>query len=69
VGFDPARYPSLKDDVEFAKSLLAEELVFTLPATIFKCPNFVRLVITPPIDKLEEACSRIEAFCARHLGK
>jgi len=41
-------------------------MVFTLPATIFNFPNYIRLVICPPPEKLTEACDRIAAFCARH---
>ena len=66
VGINPNSFVDIQDDVEFAKKLLAEEMVFTLPATIFNCPNFLRLVICPPPDKLEEAVERIAAFCQRH---
>lgn len=66
VKIDTTKFKDIKDDVEFARLLVTEENVVLLPATIFQCPNFVRLVICPPPDKLEEACQRIAAFCQRH---
>jgi len=66
VGIETAEFVDIKDDVEFAKKLLEEELVFVLPGRIFKFENFVRLVICPPLDKLAEVCIRVEAFCNRH---
>lgn len=33
----------------------------------FTYPNYVRFVITPTIDRLEEAYKRMAEFCARHL--
>jgi tyrosine aminotransferase len=59
-------FKDFKDDVDFARLLRAEESVAVLPGTIFKSPRFVRLVITPPMDKLKEACDRLEEFCNRH---
>jgi tyrosine aminotransferase len=56
----------VKDDVDFTQQLLTEENVFVLPGTIFGAPNYVRLVICPPKDKLQIACDRLAAFCARH---
>lgn len=43
-----------------------QEAVFLLPGSIFKCPNFVRLVISAPIELLHETAKRITEFCARH---
>jgi len=59
----------VKDDLEFSKLLIKEESVVVLPGECFNMPNFFRLVVTPPKDKLEEACQRINDFCTRHAAK
>lgn len=69
VGIKPENFIDIKDDVEFAKGLLTEENLSILPGTIFTCPNFLRIVICAPEDKLNDACSRIESYCARHAKK
>jgi len=66
VGLEIDKFADIQDDVEFAEKLLREQMVVVLPAKIFKMPNFFRLVICPPIGKLEEAASRIEEFCKMH---
>lgn len=66
IGFDTKKLPGISDDIELTKLLLEEENVFVLPGTIFNFKNYIRLVICPPLDKLEDACNRIEAFIARH---
>ena len=43
-----------------------EESVFVLPGQCFSMPNFFRVVVCPPEDKLEAAFDRIDAFCVRH---
>jgi tyrosine aminotransferase len=68
VVIDFSKFKDIADDLEFSQKLLQEELVVVLPGRIFKGENCIRLVICPPIDKLEEACNRIEAFCARHAN-
>lgn len=35
----------------------------------FDYPSYMRLVITVPMDMLEEACQRIQEFCERHHYK
>jgi len=65
-GIEVEQFKEIADDVEFSKKLLMEEMVFVLPGKIFRCDNFIRLVICPPMEKLSEACDRIEAFCKRH---
>lgn len=35
----------------------------------FDYPSYMRLVITVPMDMLEEACQRIQEFCGRHRYK
>lgn len=67
VGIEIDKFKDIPNDVEFARKLLQEQVVFVLPGKIFKCENFVRLVICPPVNKLEEACIRIREFCENHL--
>jgi tyrosine aminotransferase len=69
MGIKPENFADIKDDVEFAKGLLTEENLAILPGTIFTCPNFLRIVICAPEEKLNDACSRIESYCARHAKK
>lgn len=54
------------DDMEFAKTLLAEESVFVLPGQCFDIEAFFRIVTTSPIPMLQTACGRIREFCERH---
>ncbi|XP_043475156.1 tyrosine aminotransferase [Leptopilina heterotoma] len=66
VQIDLDSFPEFQSDLEFVQRLLAEESVFCLPGKCFDYPSYIRLVISPPIDMLEEACNRIEQFCVRH---
>lgn len=66
VGIETHKFKDIPNDVEFARLLVTEQNLVVLPATIFKCPNFVRLVICPPPDKLREAVARISEFCQKH---
>jgi len=66
VGLEIEKFQDIQDDVEFAQKLLQEQMVVVLPAKIFKSPLFFRLVICPPMEKLEDAVSRIEEFCKKH---
>jgi len=59
----------LEDDVEFCKSMLAEESVGLLPGSCFGADNFFRVVICPPEDRLCVAWDRIAEFCERHRKK
>lgn len=61
--FDPVEIP---DDAVFARLLLQEENLFVLPGKCFGLDNFVRLVMCPPAEMLQDACERMKAFCARH---
>ena len=54
------------DDVDFGQRLVTEQSVFALPASIFGAPNFVRIVLCPPAEKLQEACARMVEFCKAH---
>ncbi|CAO3667082.1 unnamed protein product [Umbelopsis vinacea] len=66
VGVNISEFKDIADDVDFTQKLVAEENVLCLPGQCFGYPNFFRIVITPPADRLEEAYSRMKDFCARH---
>mmetsp|Transcript_19290 Transcript_19290/g.31574 ORF Transcript_19290/g.31574 Transcript_19290/m.31574 type:complete len:454 (-) Transcript_19290:210-1571(-) len=66
VSIDMSIFNCFKDDREFCLKLLSEESVFVLPGQCFFLPNFFRVVFCAPLDKLKEACDRIEEFCKRH---
>ncbi|CAO3630766.1 unnamed protein product [Mucor hiemalis] len=67
VGIEIEKFKDIKSGVEFSAKLLDEENVVCLPGECFTYPNYVRFVITPTIDRLEEAYKRMAEFCARHL--
>eukprot|EP00128_Syssomonas_multiformis_P010920 Colp12_sorted_trinity150504_noHs@9751 len=66
VGIDIDYFKDIKDDMDFTQRLVTEQSVFCLPGKCFTYPNFFRIVITPPKDKLVEACTRIAEFCKAH---
>ncbi|XP_015112413.1 tyrosine aminotransferase [Diachasma alloeum] len=66
VCIDLESFPEFNSEVDFVRRLLMEESVFCLPGECFDYPSYMRLVITVPIDMLEEAGSRIYEFCLRH---
>ena len=80
TGIDFALFDGISSDVEFMRKLMNEQSVMCLPASVFRCPGFFRLVLTVPFvrhairrgtahipqDKTKEAIGRIEAFCAAH---
>ncbi|KAJ2389923.1 hypothetical protein GGI05_003361 [Coemansia sp. RSA 2603] len=59
-------FADISDDADFCHKLKWEENVEILPGECFAYPGTIRLVITPPQDKLHVAASRIAAFCERH---
>ena len=63
VGVDAARF-GVRDDVDFAQQLLAQQNVFVLPGACFLCPGFVRIVFCAPRALLAEAYDRMRDFCA-----
>ncbi|KAF3422163.1 hypothetical protein E2986_03462, partial [Frieseomelitta varia] len=69
VYIDLPCFPEFNSDLEFVQRLLMEESVFCLPGQCFDYPSYMRLVITVPVDMLEEACQRIQEFCERHHYK
>ncbi|PBC31923.1 Tyrosine aminotransferase [Apis cerana cerana] len=69
VYIDLPCFPEFNSDLEFVQRLLMEESVFCLPGQCFDYPSYMRLVITVPMEMLEEACQRIQEFCERHHYK
>ncbi|XP_076686618.1 tyrosine aminotransferase isoform X2 [Andrena cerasifolii] len=69
VYIDLSCFPEFNSDLEFVQRLLMEESVFCLPGQCFDYPSYMRLVITVPMDMLEEACQRTQQFCGRHHYK
>ncbi|GFO11259.1 tyrosine aminotransferase [Plakobranchus ocellatus] len=67
VGIDMDSYPEFHSDVDFTERLVTEESVFCLPATCFEYPNFFRVVLTVPKEKVTEACQRMRNFCEHHF--
>ncbi|KAJ1967578.1 hypothetical protein IWQ62_001770 [Dispira parvispora] len=66
VGLQMDEFRDIDNDVDFASRLNLEESVEVLPGQCFNYPNYFRIVLTPPVDKLEEACHRLERFCHHH---
>lgn len=56
----------IEDDQDFFTKLFCEESISCLPASVFGIENFIRIVLTTPTNKTEEACQRILEFCHRH---
>jgi tyrosine aminotransferase len=56
-----------KDELEFIENLVQEESVLCLPGQCFRCDKpFMRIVVSPPSDKLKEAFARLKSFCQRN---
>lgn len=66
VGIDIQSFPTFKSDVDFTERMISEQSVFCLPASCFEYPNYFRVVLTVPTDKVTEACTRMVDFCAQH---
>lgn len=66
IGIEIEQFPEFKNDLDFTTSLVTEQSVFCLPAKCFQYPNYFRVVLTIPEDKLREACVRIQQFCRVH---
>ncbi|KAJ2769208.1 hypothetical protein IWQ56_002642 [Coemansia nantahalensis] len=69
VKIDLDAFADIADDADFCSKLKWEENVEILPGECFAFPGTVRLVITPPPDKLRAAAERIGEFCRRHTRK
>lgn len=63
--FDPSS-SGIVDDVSFASKLLKEQGVSVLPGQCFQVKNHVRLVICAPLQVLQDAFDRMEAFCLKY---
>jgi tyrosine aminotransferase len=68
VGIDMAHFPDFTSDVDFTQKLVSEQSVFCLPAQCFQYPNYFRVVLTVPEEKIREACQRISEFCFAHYS-
>jgi len=66
VGVDMKHFPNFKSDVDFTERLVSEQSVFCLPASCFEYPNYFRIVLTVPTEKVNEASVRITEFCKDH---
>lgn len=69
VGIEMDHFPEYKNDVQFTEALVTEQSVFCLPAKCFEFPNYFRVVLTVPQEKLEEAYERIKEFCEDHYDR
>ena len=70
VRIDLAQFdPTIQSDLDFSSLLLQEENVFALPGTAFGVPGLIRVVFCAPEEILEQAASRIKAFCERHKSE
>jgi len=66
IGIDMKRFPEFTSDVDFTERMVTEQSVFCLPAKCFELPNYFRIVLTVPKEKLDIACERIQEFCQDH---
>ena len=53
----------IKTDLDFCEHLLSESLVALVPGIAFHSPSFFRLSYATSLAQLEQACTRIAAFC------
>lgn len=67
IGIDMSQLNNISDDAEFARLLLHEENVSVLPGICFGMKNYVRFVICPSDVILQDAFTRLQSFCSRHL--
>lgn len=66
IGIDIEHFPDYQNDMEFVEALVSEQSVFCLPGQCFDYPNYIRIVVTVPEDKIWESCIRIAEFCNKH---
>lgn len=66
IGIDIDSFPEYEDELQFVKSLVKEQSVFTLPGQCFDYPNYMRIVLTVPEGLIWESCTRITEFCNKH---
>ncbi|XP_029653064.1 tyrosine aminotransferase-like [Octopus sinensis] len=68
VGIQMEHFPDFPNDQTFVEQLVEEQSVFCLPASCFQMPNYFRLVLTLPHDKVQEALGRISEYCAKYYS-
>lgn len=66
IGIDMARYPEFATEFQFVERMVSEQSVFCLPGKCFEYPDYFRIVLTLPEDKMLEALDRIREFCEAH---
>jgi tyrosine aminotransferase len=66
VQLEMDHFPQIETDLDFVQTLIREQSVFCMPASVFMCPNYVRIVITMHKEKIMEACDRIEVFIRKY---
>lgn len=59
-------FPSFSTGLQLIEGLVSEESVFCLPGECFDYPDYMRMVLTVPIDLMREACQRIAGFFTRY---
>lgn len=62
-------FKKFSSDLEFIESLTEEQSVLAFPGPCFQVKGYFRFVLTVPLDKLIEACRRINEFCILHFDK
>lgn len=62
-------FKEFSTDLEFIEKLTEEQSVLAFPGPCFQVHGYFRFVLTVPLDKLIEACQRINEFCIAHLDK
>lgn len=61
----PASRSPLRDDLDVTRYLLEEARVAVVPGSAFGCPGYFRVSFATATERLEQACERIRAACAR----
>lgn len=62
-------FKDFSSDLEFIEKLTEEQSVLAFPGPCFQVQGYFRFVLTVPLDKLIEACQRINEFCIAHFDK
>lgn len=66
LGMDMKVFPNLSSCAKVMEALFQEESIQCLPGVCFGMENFLRIVLTIPIETLIEACDRMTSFFSRH---
>lgn len=62
-------FKKFSTDLEFVEALTEEQSVLAFPGPCFQVNGYFRFVLTVPLDKLIEACQRINEFCQLYYDK